>query len=210
MRFEKIEDVNTREVVRILKEGGVIVAPTDTVYGLICDATNKQVVAKIYDIKGRNKDKPLSVFVGDLEMLKDYAVLHEKNFGFLEKIWPGKITVVLPNLGKLPRELEDARGTTGFRIPKSDFILKVMEDLRGPLAQTSANLSNESEAKSGEEAFAIFTEASEKPDLILEGGESFGGSSSLVDLSGERSIILREGAVLKEELYALLKEAGLI
>src|SRR3989344_6369022 len=99
--FEKI----LKEAVRSLKKGNVLACPTDTVYGFVADATNAKAVRKISQIKGREKGKPIPIFVKDIAMAKFLAKIDKSQEAFLEKVWPGKVTVILESKNKLPKEL---------------------------------------------------------------------------------------------------------
>ena len=126
---------NIKEIITALKNGAVLVCPTDTVYGLACDALNEKAVEKIYKIKKRPKNKPLSVFVKDLKMAKEIAEIGEKQEKILKKYWPGKFTFVLNKKNK--------KGTIALRIPKYKFLNDLLKKINNPLAQTSANISGQ-------------------------------------------------------------------
>ncbi len=137
-------DETVNHTIEILRQGGVVVCPTDTVYGLIADAGNKKAVKKIFKIKNRPKTKPLAVFVRDMEMAKELAIIDEKNEKFLKKNTPGKITVILkkrPDCGFLSPVGD--KTTIGIRIIKNKFINELLGKLGKPLAQTSANISGQ-------------------------------------------------------------------
>ncbi len=158
-----VKSVN--EIVDILKNGGVVEIPTDTVNGLICDYYNKSAEEEIFRIKKRSKEKILSIFVGSIGDVEKITPVSERQKKCLERVWPGKVTCVLK------------KDIGGFRIPNDKFILELLEKFGGPLLQTSANISGE----------------------LPIGGLP----STVVDISGDRLEIIREGAVLGEELQKI-------
>ena len=141
MKILKISPENLRgvikEVAKAIKNGQVVVCPTDTVYGLVCDATNKKAVEKIFKIKKRPKAKPLPIFVKDIKMAKKFAKIDKKQEIFLRKVWPGAVTVVLKSRKK---------GTIGIRISNNELVLDLVKHI-GPLAESSANISGKPASK---------------------------------------------------------------
>jgi L-threonylcarbamoyladenylate synthase len=172
------------EIVDIIARGGVIVVPTDTVYGLICDATSKEAIDRIYKIKKRNRNKPVGVFVCDINMAKKYAKIDSDNEPLLETA----NTYVLPSEGIL------AFGDTlGVRLPKSEFIRRITKELGVPLVQTSANISGRPSTNSINEIITLFESEQEGPDLVLNAGDlPERKSSRVIDLTGDRLKILRD------------------
>lgn len=122
---------NLEKTVKALKNGKVLVCPTDTVYGLICDANSKKAVERLYKIKKRPKRKPLPVFVSNIKTAKKLAHIDKRQEEFLRNVWPGGVTAVLKSR---------KRGTVGLRMPNHRFVLRLAEHI-GPLAESSANMS---------------------------------------------------------------------
>ena len=129
----KIIKPNFQKVVRAIKSGKVLVCPTDTVYGLLCDAGNKEAVERLYKIKKRPRGKPLPIFVKDIRMAKKLVIIDSRQEKYLKMVWPGKVTAVL--------EKKDGKGTIGLRIPNYPWLLHLVEQLNRPLTSTSANIS---------------------------------------------------------------------
>lgn len=127
MKIIKISSAAVATAAAILKKGGVVICPTDTVYGFLADASNKKAVAKIYNIKKRPKSKPLAVFVTDLKTAGELAQIDEEQNKILKKYWPGKYTFVLPKKGG---------ETIALRIPKHVFLQKLLKKINRPLLQT--------------------------------------------------------------------------
>ena len=132
------------KIIQTLQNGGLVVHPSDTVYGLLCDATNPEAVKKLFAFKARPASKPVSIFVSDLEMAKDYVVIDRKTGDRLKEFLPGPYTVVLPSKHNVVKELESEKGTMGIRIPKYPAILELVRKFGKPITATSANLSTRS------------------------------------------------------------------
>ena len=130
------------KAVEILKNGGVIICPTDTVYGILADATNIKAVKKVFDIKNRPKDKSVPTFVKDIKMAKGLAKIDKEQESFLKKAWPGKVTMILEvkKNCKLVKLLY--KDTVGLRIPDYDLVNKIIKKVNKPLTGTSANISD--------------------------------------------------------------------
>ena len=131
MKVLKFSAKNIEEAVRVLKKGGVVEIPTDTVDGLVCDYYNKAAEEEIFRLKKRPREKILSIFVSSIDEVKKIVSVSENQEKFLRKIWPGKVTAVLK------------KDVGGFRIPNDEFVLEVLKKFGGPLLQTSANISGE-------------------------------------------------------------------
>lgn len=187
------------EAEKILKDGGVVVAPTDTVYGLLARADKSGAVKKIFSIKNRAENKPLSCFVKDIFTARKYAYISDTKAKFLEKVWPGKVTVVFHHKGKLADELTGGKETVGIRIPDNKLVLNLLEKLDVPLAQTSANLAGKPPAKNVEEIKNYFSDQKHKPDLIIDGGELIGEPSVVIDFTRDKPVVLRTGILNKND-----------
>jgi len=199
-----------KEVIPILKAGGVIAVPTDTVYGLGADALNGEASRRVFKIKRRREKNPLPIFVGSFKKAGELARIEdEKVKDFLEKVWPGKITCVLKAREEVPEAIKAQDGTIALRIPSHDFVLKVLYAFGRPLTGTSANISGDPPLVKIQELIEEFETAEVKPDLIVDAGdlpESL--PSTLVDLTSRPFKILREGAVSEEELKVLTSSFG--
>jgi len=187
----------------IIKSGGVIAFPTDTVYGIGASAINQEAIDKLYQIKGRAQEKAIPILLADLEELSQITPTPGEMVGvIMEKFWPGALTLILPRLAGLPSNLSPTQ-TVGIRIP--DFAL-TRELLRhtGPLAATSANLSGQESAHNAEE---VRENLSGKIDLILDGGISPGGvASTVLDCTKAEPLILRTGPISCQEIIRVIAE----
>lgn len=168
-----------------IKSGGVIVCPTDTVYGLVCDAANKETMARLFLIKQRPPNKPIPIFVAGIEMAKEFAEINKKQEAFLKKVWPGAVTVVLKS--------KKGEGTIGMRMPKYRLILEIIERLGRPIAETSANISGKPATTKIKEVLKCFKGGENQPDLVLDAGDlKLAKPSRVIDFTGSEPVTLRE------------------
>ena len=193
-------------VVDLLRRGGAVAVPTDTVYGLVADALRESAVRKLFRIKARSYHKALPVFVRDVAMAKHYAVIDAKVTKLLDELWPGKTTVVLRKKDTIPDAVTGGMRTVGFRIPDHPFIRALTDAYPNPLAETSANISGSEPAGSASEVQNTFHRHIPAPDLLVDGGRiEPAGPSTVLDLTmPSNPKILRMGAITKEELDKLL------
>jgi len=203
MKILKLSSKNYKKVlkecVKALKKGKVLVCPTDTVYGLVCDGFNKKALNKVFKIKKREKSKKLPLFVKDIETAKKLCQVNEWQERFLRKVWPGKVTVVL-------RKRKNKKETLGLRIPNYRFVLDLLEKVNTPLTGTSANISRQPPARNLKEIIKNFKNLPLKPHLIIDGGELKSSVSTIVDLTKKNVKILRKGAVSERKIKTYLKE----
>jgi L-threonylcarbamoyladenylate synthase len=183
--LENLDETVIQKTANVIKSGGVVVVPTDTVYGLVCDATDETAIRKTFEIKKRDLNKPIGIFVGDISMAKDYATIRKDQEGLLESA----NTFVLPLLKQLPFQKE----AIGIRIPNSQLVMALVDELGFPLVQTSANLSGEPLGNDIKKIIETFSKETIKPDLILDGGELESHKpSKVIDASGNVPRILRD------------------
>ncbi len=171
--------------VRVLSRDGLVVYPTETVYGLGADALSEDAVMRVYEAKNRPVSKPISVAVSDMEMLDAVAVVDDAARAFIERFLPGPVTVVLPAKSCLPEILTGGTGLIGVRWPDHEIALAIISRLDSPITSTSANISDDIAPTRPEEV-------SVPHDYLVDGGELRGTPSTVVDLSTRR--ILRKGA----------------
>ncbi len=199
-RYFKIISFRARdaaeEAVKFLERGQVVVCPTDTVYGLLADATNDKAVEKVFKIKERDKEKAISIFVKDMEMAKKVANVDKNMERFLEEVWPGKITVALRKKEKsgLSKLLTGGKKTVGLRIPDYELIARIIKKINKPVTATSANISGRVSSVKIKEILEQFEKQEIRPDLILDAGNlprSF--PSTVIDFSGKKPKIVRKG-----------------
>ena len=190
METIKLEQNIINKVVETIKKGGVVVFPTDTVYGFLADAKNKKAVNRIFKIKRRSKQKPLSVFVQDFKTAKSIALIDKNQKSFLKKSWPGKVTVVLKR--KTGTKLYGIdRKTIAVRIPKYKFLNDLLKKINKPLVQTSVNISGQLPLVRVKDMLGKFKEDKLQPDLIVDAGFLKNKPSKIIDLTGKNEKILR-------------------
>jgi L-threonylcarbamoyladenylate synthase len=185
-----------------VKRGDVILYPTETIYGLGCNALNEQAVAKIFQIKGRPETKPLLVLAGNKEMLKSLvAEIPPVALKLMRKFWPGPLTIVFNAKHNLNPLLTAGTGKIGIRIPGNMFCLKLLKEARVPIVSTSANISGVQQDPSIQSLKKIF---SEKVELIVDAGDlPLSMPSTVVDVTSELPVVVREGAIAKQKLAVI-------
>ncbi|CAH1980516.1 unnamed protein product [Acanthoscelides obtectus] len=207
MKDPSAEDV----AVGYLKSGSVIAVPTDTVYGLACDATNVSAINKLYSIKNRNKNKPLAICLNQVSELELWAEVHHLSSKILHALLPGPYTLVLKSTNNLDASLI-LKGNIGIRIPDYPFIRHISGHLGKPIALTSANLSNEPSATEILEFKSIWDQIPVIFDgaVIFDGGKlSNDRASTVVDLTEPGLFkVIRKGAGYLTMLN-IFKEFGL-
>jgi tRNA threonylcarbamoyl adenosine modification protein (Sua5/YciO/YrdC/YwlC family) len=188
-----------RQAARVLASGGLVVLPTDTVYGLAVNPAKPGAVADLLAAKGRHRAKPSPVLISQLDQLAVLAKPLSPIASRLAKaFWPGPLTMVLPVAADLEWDLGDTSGTIAVRLPQHQ-LCRTLIDLTGPLAVSSANLTGQPETVTAEQAFA---QLKNRVDLVLEAGPAPGGqASTVVDLANpEQPRLLRAGAISQAEL----------
>ena len=185
----------------ILRAGGLVAFPTDTVYGVGSLAFDRKAVESIYTAKDRPIEKAIPVLIGDTDDLDKIAMdIPNMALKLASHFWPGPLTILVPKQPGLP-EAVSATSTVGVRVPDHE-VARALLRAAGPMAVTSANISGQANPTTAEEAF---TQLNGRIGLIIDGGKTPGGvPSTLVDCSGENIRILREGPIAEEELLSVL------
>ena len=175
-----------------LDAGELVVYPTETVYGLGADALDAETVASVFVAKGRSRSNPLSMAVPDLATAREYTTPTERERAFIEQFLPGPVTVVLERKSMIPDVLTAGSDRVGIRIPDHEVALELARQA-GPITATSANVSGTGSARSVEELDDAIRDAAA---VVLDGGETPGGGSTVVDV--EHGEIHRRGACADE------------
>lgn len=193
-----------RKTLQVITKGGVVVCPTDTVYGLIADAENKTAVGKIFKLKKRYIKKPLPVFVRDLKMARHLVNINKKQEKILKNCWPGKLTAVLKaKLLKFPKGILSKDKKIGLRIPDHKFLKDLLKKIDRPLVETSANISGKKALTKAKEVLKEFEEQKYQPDLFLDAGNLKPSlPSTVIDLTNLK--ILRKGQIKKSKILKIL------
>ena len=186
-----INDRIVDQAVDILKNGGLIIYPTDTVYGLGCDITQKASIERIYRVKGMEKQKPLSFVCSDIKDISKYAKISTANYRDLRKYLPGPYTFILPGTREVPKALLSKQKTVVVRIPDHPLTLAIVKALGNPIISTSVNISAKSFASDPQE-FSEYYEG--QVDLILDSGPTWAELSSVIDMTDDdQPVVIREG-----------------
>ncbi len=189
---------NLSEVVVALQEGQAVVFPTETSYGLGCDASNQEAVDKIFSIKQRRSDKPLLVVVPDIEMAKKYLVWNDLLEDLSKKYWPGPLTVVGEYNKKenLAIGVVAADNTIAVRVTDFPLTKSLSEKLGRPLVATSANIADAGDIYDSQQVLAMFSAKEAKPDILVDGGElPQNPPTTIVSVINNNLKILRQGQI---------------
>ena len=192
MKRIKIENVNIKELAASLNKGKIIVCPTDTVYGMICDVRNKKSVNKLFEIKMRDKQKFIPFFVKDIKMAKSLAKVNKEQNSFLKTAWPGRVTVILER--KKGKKLYGVNNNKiALRVPDHKLIKDLFKNINFPLSGTSANVSNKKSTINIKEVIDQFKNNKILPNLIIDGGRlNKRKPSTIFDLTVKPFKILRQ------------------
>jgi len=184
------EPKKIEKAVEVLKAGGIIIYPTDTIYGLGCDIFNKKAVEKIYRIKKREKNKPMSIICPDLKEVAKYAIIQNYAYRLMKKTLPGPYTFILKARQETPKTILAKNKTIGIRIPDNQICLDLASKLGNPIISTSLNISGEAVLTNPGK---LSKEMANKIDLIIDAGVLPDIPSSIIDLSNQNPMVLREG-----------------
>ena len=193
---------------KIIREGGLVAFPTETVYGLGGDALNPEASGKIYAAKGRPSDNPLIIHICRLEdIYKIVSDFPEEAKQLAERFWPGPLTMVLPKSEVVPKETTGGLDTVAVRMPVDPIALSFIDEAGGYVAAPSANLSGRPSPTS---AKYVIEDMQGRIDMILDGGDvEIGLESTIVDLTGEVPMLLRPGYITVEMLKEVLGEVAI-
>ena len=185
--------------VEILKGGGIIAYPTETFYGLGADATNMKAIEKIFAVKGRNFKNPISLIIGRPEDIHPLVQdIPESAKKLMAAFWPGALTIVFSASDKVSPMLTAGSGKIGLRVSSHPLAMKIVQELNKPLTATSANLSGSPECSMVSE---VDDQIGDKIDAIVDGGQTQGGkTSTLIDVTCDPPVILREGAISRKTI----------
>ena len=183
----------------VISRGGVIAYPTDTYYGLGADPKNPVAVKRLFEIKGRKVDQPILLLIAKADDVKMWtAEINPASENLMKTFWPGPLTLVFKAGADVLRQLTAGTGTIGLRVPGNELTCSLLDFLGTALTGTSANVAGESSPQTAEEAAASLGNT---VDLILDGGRTAGGRpSTVVDVSTDQPLVLREGALLLKDL----------
>lgn len=192
-----------RPAAALIREGGIVAFPTETVYGLGADATNASAVNRVFAAKGRPADNPLIVHVASPEdVTKVVASVPAVAQKLMERFWPGPLTLVLPRRPEIPDNVTCGLATVGVRMPRHPVALALIREAGVPLAAPSANLSGRPSPTTAEH---VVEDLRGRVDLIIDGGETgVGLESTVIDLTIDPPVLLRPGGVTVEQLMSVV------
>ncbi len=194
--------------VEVLRAGGIVALPTDTVYGIACDLAAPGGIERLFSAKGRPSDRAIMLLLAEPAQASEIGLVGSAARLLGEAFWPGGLTLVLPARPdvRLPAALTAGRPTIGLRVP-DHACPRALAAALGPMPATSANLSGQPDAA---DAQAVVDQLGDSVDLVLDGGPASGGpASTVVDCTTDRPGLLRAGAIDPARLAAVLDAAGL-
>ena len=199
INFDKLKDP-----AKIIKDGGIVIFPTDTVYGIGTNALDEKAVKKLYEIKKRPLNKPISLLVANIEMIESVVKdITDIEYKIIKAFLPGPLTIILKKKDSIPDIVTANGDTVGIRIPDNEIARKLIEYANVPIAAPSANISGE---PSGTNINNIKKFFDEKVDCIIDGGESkLGLASTIVQVIDGIPHILRQGSITSEQINDILK-----
>jgi tRNA threonylcarbamoyl adenosine modification protein (Sua5/YciO/YrdC/YwlC family) len=180
-----------RKVVDLLKQGGIVVYPTDTYYGIGCDLMNPKAIEKIYQIKRRDKSKPFSFICSDLTNISHYAKVSNYAYRTMKRLLPGPYTFILEGSRLVPKIMLTKRKTAGIRVPDNAICLALVRELGNPIITTSAATP---EGEGLHDASLIHDHFGRQVDVVIDGSRVSGEPSSIISLIGDTPQVIRRGA----------------
>ena len=200
MKIVQADQLDIAEVVDVLSRGGLVVYPTETVYGLGVDATSEAALEKLWTFKGERGDKPVLVAVSDLAMAEKYVNFGEMGKKVAQKYWPGPVAIVAVSKNTVAKKAQGETANLGLRNPDMKVVLEIISRFGRPITSTSANISGAATARSLAEFEAtVPIERQKLIDLFIDAGELPPRQpSTIVDTTEEELIVLRQGETVVE------------
>ena len=195
----KCDNEGIEKALQVINQGGIVVFPTDTVYGIGCDPYNKEAVKKIYSIKSRDSSKPFPVLVYSLDIAKRIVYLDKFTEKIVEKFWPGPLTIILKVIDKNLKESLNLKDKIAIRVPDNKCTLELLKKCQC-LIGTSANISGYPSVTNPDECFKNI----EDYDIFVDGGTiTSKGESTIIEIENEKIKIIREGSLSMKEILQL-------
>lgn len=205
INFENdIEYTKLKEVATAIKNGKVVVFPTETVYGIGTNGLDEKAIEKLYKLKRRPKNKPISLLVNNIDMINDIAEdITELEYKLINKFMPGPLTIILKKKNKIPNILTANSSTVGIRIPQNEIAIKLIEYAKVPIATSSANISGKS---SGINLKNIMNDFNDDIDYYIDGGFSkIGIASTVVQVFDGIPHISRKGVITIDDIKKVVE-----
>ena len=199
LNYEKL-----KRPAKIIRDGGIVIFPTETVYGIGTNGLDEKAIKKIYEVKQRSFNKPISLLVNNIEMVNKIAKnISKLEYEIMETFFPGPLTIILEKRSIIPNILTANTNTVGIRMPSSEIAKKLIEYAGVPIATPSANISGR---PSGTNIRDIQKDFEGKVDYFIDNGESkIGIPSTIVKVINEKIHILREGSISKEQINKIVQ-----
>ena len=195
------DDAVIEKAASILEEGGLIVAPTETRYGMLARADRPESLSRLYAIKGRPATMPTAIFISSIDEITGYGKMNTAAKRLADRYLPGPLTLVLTSRAPLGEPLV-VDGKIGIRLSSAPFIERLLKEIPFPITATSANPSGDRDLDTVDEIARVF---GGKVDLYIDVGVLDNPISTVVDVSGDTPVILRQGAVSESDIQSLLK-----
>lgn len=195
---------NLKLAANVIKNGGIVIFPTETVYGIGTNGLDSEAVKKLYEVKNRSLTKPISLLVSNFDMINQVAKdITEMEYKIMKNFFPGPLTIILNKKSCVPDILTANGNTVGIRMPDNEIALKLIELSEVPIATPSANISGK---PSGTNIEDIKEDFEGKVDLFIDNGKSkIGNGSTIVKVENNEIKILRQGIITKEQIEAICK-----
>jgi tRNA threonylcarbamoyl adenosine modification protein (Sua5/YciO/YrdC/YwlC family) len=197
--FLKVHPANPQgrhiaHAVEVLQRGGVIIYPTDTVYGIGCSIHDTRAIERIYQIRNQERTKPFSFICSDLSHIAEYAKVSNSAYRLMKQLIPGPYTFILPasRMKQLPKSLISKRKTVGIRVPHNSICREIVKELGHPIL--SASVTGDHKGNIIIDPELIKRQFEDQVDLILDGGNSLNEFSTVLDVTNEHPVVVREGA----------------
>ena len=198
-RSETLHETDYDEIVALLRDGGIIAFPTDTAYGLGCDPFNERAVDRLFRLKGRPETKPILLVIDSIAMAESISRPSEMFEAVAKKFWPGPLTIVVEAKSAVPANVTAGTGTIGLRWPVAPVAIHLLQRFGKPITATSANRTGQPSAITPDE---IGLQFGDRLDALVDGGLlPVRGGSTLLDITADPPVLLREGPVSYETLH---------
>lgn len=205
LTLKNIEDV-AAEAAFILSRGGIVIYPTDTIYGIGVDALDNEAVAKLYALKGRREEKPIHAMISSIRDMEKYGSVSSKTLTLAKHFLPGPLTLVIPKHPHLTTGITADRETIGLRIPDHMLCTALSAQFQNPITSTSANVSGMQTESSVEGILAQFGEKAHDIDLVINAGPLLPSPpSTVVDMTTTSPVILRKGIIPETAIMKAFK-----
>ena len=188
--------MNIDKIVKEIKQGNLVIIPTDTVYGISADMTNGKAIKKVYEAKNRDKNKPLILLVSNIDMLKKYTEkLNPLEEEIIKKYLPGKLTILLHKNNKVSDEITAGSNLVGIRIPDNKNLIQIIDKIGNPIISTSANISGKATITDPKE---IEKDLLKHISYIENAGTINTEPSSIIKIENEKIVIIRKESIARQ------------